>query len=498
MDFITNIPKYGRTKWFNLPRVELDMKRMVQSTLPGYDWLPDQLNVSAKNVFVRDRKEAQWLMKPKPWSVSKIDSTRFLKALENTVDQLGIPSDSRVQDLDEYFEKMNKHSSSCFPLYRKKSDPTAQDEVRSFVSEIYDSEDLGEILRLMYSRPVTTFHRFSPKVRSNRREVECKIRLVFGYAFDILALQEMLHGDSIQKVLETLPITVGLTRPEISDQIKRMREDCFRNGTSLFQGDIQGMDYRLSGLMILLSHAFMIEMNRLSGCVDDGTLFSEIEKAIALYELRTPVIGSWDRVIITNGGTLSGTRFNTFANSLQMTLATEYHYQRMNYSEVLPTKADIILTLKQSDDVLNQIHLGIDSIIEWSTTFKFFHMQLHPEKSKVSGPTEDADYLGMTWTWSNVPIRNNDWIVSKIVYPERFLDVDFRSRFLLRSVSILSQIANGIPILLEMLGKVDRHLAKEVTEFKTKTLPLYQMKEGKPEFIHVPWDKILMIGWRLF
>jgi len=496
LNFIPFFPKLAFIRRFNLPRVERDMKRVFSNIFNQYRWLPDSLSIKASDVFLQDKKVIRNYAKPKPWKVSRLDPRRLLRAMDLMTRVVDFNVHARVRTVDEYIEDMNKHSSACYPTYLQKSDLTAQHVMREFVSEVMSKDSMMGILSSIFSQAVTVFHRFSPKVKSKIRSVETKIRLVFGYPFGILALQEMIHGDAIQKVVEKLPFTVAQTRIKISELVSRIRYSAAQLGCNLIQYDIQGMDYRLSSLSVLLSHAIMIEMNRLSGCVQDDTHLAKIEECIALYELRTPIIGSWGSTVISNGGTKSGTRFNTFANSISILLATIYHNlgnDRIDYYSMTA----ILTILAQSDDALG-LSSQKDTIDDWCDTFKDFNMTIHPEKSVISRPIDDLDYLGMTWDIVNAPHRGFDWIASKLIYPERYLDVPFKERFLLRATSILCQIANGIPIYLRLLSTFDRSLSDRLKQGKRTEVPLYKYSDLEPAVMTLPFDKVMMIGWRLF
>jgi len=479
---------------FNLPRVERDIMKVFQSHYRQYSWLPNELDVEARDVFRQDKRVASWYIRPKPFS-GEIDPDTFLRAFDAMVSGMEIPEGVQLKSVDRYIDECNKQSSSCYPLFRTKNNPDAQSAVRRFVDEVLDEDnDLVEILDLLYTQPVFTFHRFSPKVRSKLKKVETKIRLVFGYPFGILALQEMIHGDGVDRVLKNEPFCVGMTRPQISDKVKMLRESAVRHGNDVIQMDIQGMDYRLPAMSVYFAHAFLIELNRLSGVTKENTLLSRLEEAIAFYEVRTPVIGSWKSCLITNGGTKSGTRFNTFANSIMLELATRYHYIRRGY----PDTGRFLTTIGYSDDKDAESEAG-DTTSEWNTTMQLFHMHLHPDKSKIDDPFMDLDFLGMTWHFSGAPDRSLDWICSKLVFPERFIDLDYETRFVVRATSILAQISSGLPILMKFLKHVSIQAGKAMARAEPFLLDLEQTKKGDPpQWTRVPFDQIIQHGWKLF
>lgn len=496
IDFVPFFPKLGFIKRFNLPRVERDMLKMFQSHVSKYEWLPDRLSVQASDVFLQDKRVIRWYAKPKPWNTNGLDPRKFLSALDKMARLVNFNVGAKLKSVDEYIESMNKHSSACYPSYNLKSNLESQLVMREFVDQVMNGESMNEILSLIFSQPITTYHRFSPKVKSQIRAVETKIRLVFGYPFGVLALQDMIHGDSIQKVVETSPFTVGKTRSEISELVRKLKYSASQQGKNILSCDVQGMDYRLSGLSVFLSHALMIEMNSLSSAYHSEQS-RNIELALALYEMRSPVLGSWDSTVITCGGTKSGTRFNTFANSISLMLATVYHHLSDDTSDSLSMPANDAILI-QGDDEDVEVD-ALDTLDRWRHTFSLFHMHLHPEKSKISQPFGDIDFLGMTWDIVNAPKRGSDWITSKLIYPERFLDLPFKDRFICRATSILLQIVNGKQLYLRMISSFYPELVRRFNNGDKVSVPLVNKSTSEPvRTITLPFDKILMIGWRLF
>jgi hypothetical protein len=491
-----HIPFFKKMNWlkrFNFPRVEVAIGKLFIKLFKQYAWLPSRLSLSVADVLKRDRFVAQWYMRPKSYS-GDIDPRLFLEALEDTFSGIDLSNTSRLLTVEEYIEKMNKQASSCYPLYRTKADNEAQLTMREFVSSVLEEANngLGGVLDLLYSQPITVFHRFSPKVKSALKKIETKIRLVFGYPFGILALQEMIHGDTVDRILRGSPFNLGMTRPEMSEAVGRLRRSAMRHKNQLIQMDIDGIDFRLSAANMYLVHAILIESNRLSGVVEDGSSLSLIEDALALYEVRSPVIGSWGSCMLTNGGTKSGTRFNTFANSIVLELATRYHFIRMDYPD-----RGTLTTIGYSDDKDAECK-DTDHVANWRETFELFHLFLHSEKSRIVGTLDEIDFMGMTWNYLNTPDRPLDWVASKLIYPEKYLQFDFKTRLALRATSILTQITSGIPILMKLLENVDVNIEESLRRGERYLLAHTRLGEEQTVPINLPFDVIISQGWRLY
>jgi hypothetical protein len=490
---VPNHKKLSFLRKFRTPLVERQILRILVRRYPKYDWLPDILNISASDVRTQDKTVARWFMKRKSYSHS-LDPKDFCKALNNTFKITGLVDDSRILSVDEFIEKMNKQSSSCYPHYTKKSNPNAQATMIDFIENIFKCNGKIELIKSVFSELVTVFHRFSPAVKSDKKIVKTKIRLVFGYSFQILCLQEMYHGSFIDKFLNRKPFTEGLTRPQISERVLDMRRSAIRNSNQICVSDIEGIDYRLPAISIYLAHAVMIESNRLSGCVSEGSFDAMIEEVLALYEVRTPVIGSWGHVVVTNGGTKSGTRFNTFTNSLLMQIGLNLHYISMRYP-----KEGLDLVREGKSDDLDFEMSQFDSIFEFSKTLSKIHMVVHPHKTHLCDPLSDKiDLLGMDWDWMGRPSKSLDWVMSKCAYPESFIDSPFDDRLVIRLVSILAQISNGIDILYYILKHVSSNVSDAFKSRKDVRVSFYKTRDGPREWITLPLKSILQMGWRMF
>lgn len=485
---VQEIKPIANLRRLKFPTVEPSIKKRMQSIIPGYDWLPDHLDLDMDTVFRRDIATAKDFMKPKTCS-DNIRPEHFIEAILYTILPMFNPRRIRFKSYDEYVEGMNHKSTAAYPTYARKSDESSIAYAREFYNSFFSEKN--SIPRL-FSHPSTVYHRFVNKVRTMSKTVDTKIRMVHGYPMGVLAVQEAVHGDLIDDILSRYPYTVGLTRTQISEAINTMRRACAENNFNILSLDIESIDVRTAGDLQYLVHAILISQNHRFVNVHDYETLKRKQFELAFYEVHGPMVGMWGHAVLTNGGTKSGTRMNTVTNSILLTLSSNYHYVAIGIS------LEVLMMLVQSDDGLLPLPPG-DTLEKFKSDLKLFNQTVHPIKTLESIPIDPVDFLGFTWDIMGAPDRPKDWIMSKLIYPETFIAENLYERFLIRASSILFQITSGIEVFEKILKKYYRDIFVTFKQGQDFRIPLFKSENRTDKvLVTIPLRLLLEHRWKLF
>jgi len=487
-DLVQRISPISNLRRVKFPTVEPSIKKRMQSIIPGYDWLPDKLDLDMDTVFRRDVATAKEFMKPKTVS-DNIRPDHFVEAIQYTIAPMFNPSRIRLKSYSEYLEGMNKKSTAAYPTYAQKSDEGSIAYAEEFYNSFFGENDS---IQRLFSHPSTVYHRFVNKVRSVSKTVDTKIRMVHGYPMGILSVQEAIHGDLIDDILSRYPYTVGLTRTQISEAINTMRRACAESNSRILSLDIESIDVRTAGDIQYLVHAILISQNHRYTNVYDKDKLIRKQFELAFYEVHGPMVGMWGHAVLTNGGTKSGTRMNTVTNSILLTLSSNYHYVAMGIS------LEVLMYLLQSDDGLLPLPAG-DTLEKFKKDLKLFNQIVHPIKTLESGPIDPVDFLGFTWDIMGAPDRPKDWIMSKTIYPETFIATELYERFLIRASSILFQITSGVDVFEKILKKYYRDMFVTLKQGGDLRIPLFKSDNRTDKIlVTIPLRLLLEHRWKLF
>nr|QOW97233.1 RNA-dependent RNA polymerase [Partiti-like adriusvirus] len=478
----------------NPPQPENVVREYIIREYPEYSWLPDKLDTS--DFRKQDRSTAINFIKP--WGMSQyIDVDNFLHALSDMFSLVGLPMDYRNKSFEEFTEGMNNRSSSGFPLFVKKGSDAAIDECREYIHRLTNGE--LDAVEGLFSLPTVLFHRFTPKVNSKTKTVKVKSRAVFGYPMSIIGISEMLYGDLIDKILSASPFLLGKTRVELSNITLEMRRSAMYESCGILSLDINQMDQKLSYSLQLLTHAIIYccncEYSKYPNLDQNG-----IETALAAYEIHGPTFGNWGTMMLNNGGTKSGTRWNTLTNSLSLLLASRLFTRERNGSKFVELEKGI------GDDQIKKVRMRnpLDEvekkfIIRKATEcYRQLALKLHPDKCKVCSFMDDLPVMGMDWDIQGRPNRPRDWVVSKLAYPERYRRQKFDERFVIRSASILFQIHRGLEYFEKLVVPRVGWLAHAVINKRDPTLTYYHSRDGPINETRLPLSALVNKGWRLF
>lgn len=120
----------------------------------------DQFKVSTNDIENRDRI-AERAFSNANYDYSKINLDRLFKAANIVAFEMGFNTINKfdVLDPEESAKRFPTSTSSAYPVYKPKQDPDSRLEATSFAKSYL----LNRKPSLLFSRPVTIFHRFQAK-----------------------------------------------------------------------------------------------------------------------------------------------------------------------------------------------------------------------------------------------------------------------------------------------------------------------------------------------
>jgi hypothetical protein len=497
-DFVSLVPHVRKISWLNrvnLPQPETTVKEFVCSKYKQYSWLPNQLDIDFRK---QDRATAGTFLKFNGISNS-LDSELFLDSLEDVIRELNLPRFGELSTFDEFIQGMNNQSSSGYPLFIHKGKEKSIENSREFISSIMEETIEGTVLQKLFALPTVIFHRFTPKVKSNIKQVEVKTRVVFGYPMSIIGLSEIMHGKTIDFILKEVPFVLGKTRPQLSELVRFIRNYALRNGMGMISLDINQIDMNMPLSLQLLVHALLIELNVNNS--EFSRVHENVCEALAHYEVSGPFCGSWGSMVVHNGGTKSGTRFNTFTNSFVLQVVSAY------LSRIRGRNCRNEPGIGLSDDMvklfsMNEVGDTSEQKALFSQTtsiFKLFGLSIHENKSVFVNPlADDIPLMGMNWDLSSRPNKDLDWVVAKLCFPERFRYEKFNERYAIRAASILFQIVDGPKYFNELVIRKVPSIKKALKQGRDPELIYYYAREGPPRHTKLPLSRLMNEGWTMF
>lgn len=438
----------GRAKHIRVPTTEPGLisvfERMYRITLPKVN------PVTAADVINSDKETLELYCSEKDINVS--NDKAFAESLEATLRSsslLGLRNQRfNLLTIEEAFDNLRSNTSSCYPLFIKKSDEEARDLASKFVKDVFSRKDsLDHVLFLLWNEIVTIFHRITLKVdpfRKGETKVTFtrKIRQVFGVPFGPLVLETMFMNRVIEHLQRNSALfAFGLTRPQIS---KRIDKFFVKSKTSGFKfvvsGDLDSCDSTLSPKLVLLFFSVLKSLLRVPNSL------SKVYDALTYYLTYTPILAYDSEVKFTVGGNKSGMKTTTVLNCFVLGLALNYyairHYGRCyNAFEVQILGDDFICAIKDKRDFEVLVNC-----------FKELGLKLNERKTKIySLEDQTLSFLGFQWilvSGEYVPEASDGWIIGHCCYPERFIpQLQGELRTVARMCSIIFQIYRGRRIM---------------------------------------------------
>jgi len=494
VNLYSKIPFFGRLNFLNrvnLPQCETGVLKFVKQEYPEFSWLPTELDCS--DFRKQDLSTVRNFFRSYGFN-HKVDPAILLDAIEDTLDEICLPRTLEFKSYDEFVQDMNSRSSSGYPLFLRKGSEEAILEAESVMSILSGETD---VLDALFSKPSVVFHRFTPKIKTSEKKVLVKSRTVFGYPMSHIALADMINGKAIDTIMHNEPFLTGLTRPELSERIRSFRTRSNLRCNGILALDISQMDQKLPAAFQLLTHAILMSIP--SDSIEPGHL-RNLQVGMAAYEVHGPVIGAGNTCWMNNGGTKSGTKYNTLTNSIALTVASSFTSRRNR------TTISTEISITNSDDQLKSLKMK-NPCCEFEKAllvkrvqedYQLLGLRIKIPGSKISSPFESVEIMGFDWDIQYRPNRPKSWVIQKICYPEKFRNEKFDDRYVTRSASIMFQIHNGLMFFERLVVKKMGYLQKYIKERINPDIRIYRAREAPLEHLTLPLSELIQKGWRMF
>lgn len=479
-DYVKSSKIYNAITRISVPCVEYGAIDLMKRLFPQFKDSNFSLKtVTHTKVVEADLEELEVYTRKKPFKVTDVD---ILRLSYNHIRSKIFNLDKKIT-LIEAMDTLPKNSSSGFPDYTKKGDiKTVNNTYKRMVTCILKGNFL-EMYSYMRRFPCTIFHRFSPKLNKlqNTYHPNFKIRQIFGAPFFIVALEKFIFYNFVESYKQAFSkmFMVGKTKPQISDCIMKLRERAKLTNKLILCGDISGCDKSISAalstIFFQISHDFI------------DNKYVNLFYSLMIYYIRTPIIYS-KGVTHSHGSTVSGSWITTSFNSLLVQIALNYSYYKL-YKR-FPIESEILF---QGDDFVILLDSEEDKVRFKEFMFEF-NLRIRLDRSQLVNFTQDIEFLGYFWNYYNEPSQTNEWIVSRIIYPEKFSRFKGKFRLLYRILSIIINLTN-YRYLYQRLYEVDEYMRDFIT-IGSESFTLFD-SNNNPQNIKIPlksfWDK----GWRL-
>jgi hypothetical protein len=332
--------------------------------------------------------------------------------------------------------------------------------------------------------PVFIFHRFTPKLKDTSKVIkpQYKIRQIFGAPFHIIVLEKFLFYNFVESFKRSFSnwYTVGLTKVQISKSVGRIRNQAKISKKVLFCGDIKGCDKSIS-----LDHSCLY-FKLASHFINPSKL--KLFGPIVSYFMRTPILFE-DGLVYKNGSTVTGSWITSSFTTISVLIPILYGYLCI-YNR-FPGADDLLI---QGDDFVVLLDNENDKFL-FKQIFSEFNLRLRLDASKVVRPYEDVEFLGFHWDYNNYPDQTDNWIISKIAYPEKFIKFDGPLRIIYRTLSIIINLKRYSELFYKIL-EYDPYLH---TLLMSGPNCAFQLISERNEVLNVklPISEFLRLGWRL-
>lgn len=459
--------------------------------------------ITSDDVYHEDRRTITKYGKPKFVDFASIRVDLFGAAVGMTRTAL-FAGEQPLCTFEEALQILPKDTSSCYPLYEKKSSELAIRDSYTKLMTLLKKESLLEMVDFLNTQLVTVFHRFTTKLKRREKsrisgsEIQeaakdrvvrkTKIRQVFGVPFLIAILEVMMFGKALKQICRPNPngyFSYSLTRPEVSLQVRQLKVKALQQGRYIYCGDFSKMDSSIAPIMQYLVVEFLISHVRLEGKMKDVYL------AYLIWILFTPVAWASRSISWTVGGNISGSYTTSFTNSYIVLVILKYFYlvkygRTLETSDVKILGDDFILLLDNPNDVY-----------DLKDVISKFSMKINTQKSSVKYGDEDIEYLGFHWDLNGEPYNDDLWYLARICFPERFVHIKGYERIIQRAASILFQLRDGGKIFDQVFVGGISWFRKIINQGYDPEID-YIDKSGSYFSAKIPYSTLRHKGWRAF
>lgn len=479
----------GKLRKVSLPNVESGALRLVEKVFN----LNSNSIVNNSNLTVSDVKDADFEQIERYVSAKKFSHDHSKDVYSYVVDSI---SNRFVQNgyvikqhcsARESLDILPKDTSSCYPLYLKKSDKKSVEHcfknIKKYVSYKYVDQKFEQLKRF----PTSIFHRFTPKIKKAGKYYlnKYKIRQIFGVPQFICMLEVMFLGDFKDAFFSEFKniFTGGLTKDEVNSKIEEIRNNCLLTDSYILCGDISACDKSVSDTF---HYSF-------SKIVDDLITENEIRKLvypILKYNTYTPIISLRNKYEFSIGSTTTGSWLTTIFTTIVVYISLNYSYFKL-YGSLIPD-CNILI---QGDDFLLIINdpKDAESIKRFMSELG---LNLKIEATTSVRSDETIEFLGYFWEYNKGPNQTDEWIMARILFPEKRILFDGPGRVISRYLSLIFQLNRWKDLFYRFLTH-DVFLKEEILGKETPSFEIIN-NNGEITYNNFPIKHALEVGWRMF
>jgi len=475
---------------FTTPIKEYGAQQLCDNVFPEFNGkiLREKIP-SNSDVDSFDAYEVSHYEKKKSCQMRFIDLIILNKVLAYTTSLFeSLDSYYSINDYRACIDVLPKDTSSCYPRYQKKG---TEDNINAVINEMtfFDSMiRLDKKILYLQQFPTTIFHRFTAKMKEDRRlkgfyNVSYKIRQIFGVSHFICALEVKYLTYFVNNFKRSLKgiCTLGLTRPEVSNLVSRIRDKSIKTDRVVMCGDIRGCDKSIP------AHFHRILFDTIAGSSPNEYIKNAI-LSLGNYLCFTPILRK-DKINFTHGSTTSGSWITSIFNTFVIYSVICYSYNVL-YNR-FPTKDEVLV---QGDDFICVIEEEDEKQIQ--EIFLLFNLHIKLSNSLISKGKDDIEFLGFLWDCRNTPRQLNSWVYVRTVYPERTVEEAGVDRIISRYLSLIFQLNNSNELFKRFL-KYDKYLRDKC---QNQSNPVFKIIDSMGRMVTqvFPIIYFLSVGWRAF
>lgn len=383
-------------------------------------------------------------------------------------------------------ELLPNTTSTGFPNFKKKSDEKEILYAEKLFSDFKSKKFVDTKLQLLLDYPSVIFHRYTPKLNSKKTKkvISYKIRQVFCLSYFITCLEVSLFYpfmDRFYKVADSF-FTGKDTRVEISNKIQKVRFKAATENGVILCGDISGCDRSQSADSMKLFFSFI-------GSNYTNTEFKNF-LALIKFLIFTPTVDSNGDYHVTNGTVSSGSYITTVINTFIVNMALNVSYFKL-YGEFIPKEShlvqgdDFIILLKNPNDYPSFCEYMFD-----------FNLKVKKMDQTISYPSEDILFLGFFWDVNGEPDQTNEWIFTRIIFPERYINQEGPERLISRYLSLIFLLKRST-LLFNCFLFYDDYLRFKLRYDSNPSFRIVN-NNGQLTDIRINIQLLLQYGWRAY
>lgn len=430
-----------------------------------------------------DAKMLKLIAENKGPDFTKIDHNQFKNVLLHIFNMLR--KEGRIykgfRTFEESISVLPKSTSASFPYFGKKGDSHIVNLVKKDYLKFFKESKTNKYL---WKYPIVLFHRFQSQLKEVKGKIEkaIKIRQIQGAPFLIIALEVFFFKDFKEIFLKTFPnVTIGLTRVKVSQKIDVIRKNAFSSNRKIFCGDLSKCDASVSKSLMVSLYSTALQF--ISPYLWNKASF------LIYYLINSPIISTEGNITVSKGSNPTGCWFTSIINSYCVIFVLNY-FSLVVRGKFLSNDEYLV----QGDDFVINIDDGEEK--ELKVIFENFDFRLHLQKSIISNFNQDIRFLGFDWNKNGEPDNDDFWVISKILYPERFIELGGPDRVIVRYISLIFQLKRSINLWNRFL-KHDKYLQEKV--WKSDKPEFFVLsKDGQLSINRIPMDRLLNLGWRMF